>query len=451
MTIKHTLPPDDLDLKKALHEERHLLENVEVPIITVSATFRKELAEKYRSVVHTPSDVAYSRGHYSMAEAVRQQALLMNKSVHLSDPTNFVSKKDWKKIEFTESIGLLVARYKLLKYIRDKVDKVMRGKLPIKDAITPPLLYLAGRTNCPIVSMHYEAGNILAKNGKTIVQAVTDPHVHYQYLDMLPEKGAGMDNSNRADITFAVFDDDTKEKFYQLADELNKVLDEDQVVVTGPFVDPRITAIGETEKNIKEDQPVNIAITTGGLGTNLNEIKSVLEQLSPLLDPPEKIRLFLYAATHKDFRNYFEEYAERNHVRVGNLDDEDARIRILYEDSIVDGNENIIKYMFPWAHGVITKPSGDMAYDAAVAGCFLMFLSPWGSWEENVQKVFEDKGIGYDLDINNTKDQFEDLSKSGKFNNSLKAAHDLPELYRQGCKNLIELHAIKPCIVHKND
>ena len=451
MTRKHTLPPDDLDLKKALHEERHLLEDVEVPIITVSATFRKELAEKYRSDVHTPSDVAYSRGHYSMAEAVKQQALLMDKSSHFSDPTNFVSEKDWRKIEFTETVGLLVARYKLLKYIRDKVDKVMRGKLPIKEAINSPLLYLTGRTRCPIISMHYEAGNILANSGKTIVQAVTDPHVHYQYLDALPKKGEDKEDGQQTDITYAVFDEDTKKGFFRLSDELNKHVREDQVVVTGPFVDPRITAIGETEKNLAKDQPVNIAITTGGLGTNLNEIKSVLEQLSPLLDPPEKIRLFLYAATHKDFRNYFEDYAERNHVRVGNLDDEDARIRILYEDSIVDGNENIIKYMFPWAHGVITKPSGDMAYDAAAAGCFLMFLGPWGTWEENVQKVFENNRVGYDLDVKNAKAQLIDLMKNKRLNESLKAAHDLPELYRQGCKNLIELHATKPCLTTEHN
>ncbi len=451
MARKHTPPPEDLDLKEAIHEERHLLENAEVPIITVSATFRKELADKYKSIVHTPADVVYSRGHYSMAEAVRQQALLMEKAVHLSDPTNFVSKEDWKKIEFTESVGLLVARYKFLKMLRDKVDKVMRGKLPIKEAITPPLLYLTGRTPCPIISMHYEAGNILTENGKVVVQAVTDPHVHRQYLDALPDMTETGSKEKFIDITYAVFDEDTKKQFFELAKELNKKLTKDQVVVTGPFVDPRIAVIGETEKSLRNDQPVNIAITTGGLGTNLNEIKQVLESFSPLLRPPEKIRLFLYAATHRDFRDYFEDFAERNHIRVGNMDDGDARIRILYEDSIIDGNENIIKYMFPWAHGVITKPSGDMAYDAAASGSFLLFLGPWGSWEENVQHIFENKGIGFDLDINNAREQLDELVRNGKINSALKAAHNLPELYREGCRNLINLHASKPCLISNHN
>jgi hypothetical protein len=439
MARKHTLPPEELDLGSALHEERHLFEKAEVPIVTVSATFRKELADLYREAVHTPADIVYSRGHYSMAEAVRQQALVMRKRVHLSDPTNFVSKEDWKKIKFTERVGLLVARYKFLKYLRDKMDVVMRGKLPIREAITAPLLYLTGRTPCPIISMHYESGNILSQNGKTVVQAVTDPHVHHQYLDSLP-------NPN---ITFAVFDENTRDEFFRMARELGKEIQQGQVVVTGPFVDPRVVDVGAREKRIKLQEPVNIAITTGGLGTNLTEIKRVLDEFKPLLVPPEKIRLFLYAATHRDFRDFFENYARENHIRVGNLDDENARIRILYDDSMVDANENLIKYMFPWAHGVITKPSGDMAYDSAAAGCFLMFLSPWGKWEENVQRVFVNNGVGYDLQANGAYDYFVKMLKKGKLQESLKAAHRLPLEYKEGCKNLIELHATKPCLIHK--
>lgn len=431
MGHKHTLPPEDLDLKNAIHEERHLLQKVEVPIVTVSATFRKELADKYKSIVHTASDVVYSRGHYSMAEAVRKQAIAMGKSTHLSDPTNFASKKNWKKIEFTESVGLLVARYKLLKWLRNKADVVMRGKLPIKEAITEPLLYLTGDAPNPIISMHYETGTILSKSGKTVLQAVTDPHVHHQYLDALPS----------STITYAVFDDETRDSFFALAKKNQKEINEDQVVVTGPFVHPEIVRIGMKEKKIAKGAPINIAITTGGLGTNFEEIKKVLESFAPLLAPPEKIRLFLFASTHSDFRNYFEEYAKRNNVRIGDIDDEEARIRILYDDSIIDANENLIKYMFPWAHGVITKPSGDMAYDAAVAGCFLLFLSPWGEWEKNVSAVFIKRNIGFNLSIDDSYNHFLKLHKEGKLETAMKNAHNLPEIFRDGCKNLINLHS----------
>ena len=52
-----------------------------------------------------------------------------------------------------------------------------------------------------------------------------------------------------------------------------------------------------------------------------------------------------------------------------------------------------MRYIFPWADGFITKPSGDMAYDAVAAGCFLLTLSEWGVWEERIREIFEQEGI----------------------------------------------------------
>jgi hypothetical protein len=434
---QHTLPPEKLDLRKALHEERHKFQESEVAIITVSATYRKELADKYQSLVHTPSDVVYSRAHYSMAEAVLREAKDRKMKAHLSDPTNFVGEKDWGKIEFTEKVGQLMARHKMLKEIKDKIDIIARSKLPITQAITLPLLYLTDKTPCPVISMHYEAGNILAENGKSVLQVITDPHVRSQYLNPLPSDK----------IKYAVFDEETREEFLAKANELNKEVIAENVVVTGPPIDERIIKIGKNKKRLGEG-PINLAVTTGGLGTNFKEIQEVLEAFVPLLKPPEKIRLFLYAGTHRDFRNWFEDYAAENHIRVGDLDDTEARIRILYDDSIVDANENLIEHMFPWAHGVITKPSGDMAYDAAVAGCFLLFLEPWGEWEENVQKVFVKNGVGYDFRVTAPLAHFKALWASGRLDKSLKKAIKLPEVFRHGTKNILDLHATMPCEIH---
>ena len=121
--MPHTLPPKHLELKAALHEERHKMQEVQVPIVTVSATYRKELAKQYQTLVHSTQDVVYSRAHYSMAEAIRQQALLEKKTAHVVDPTNFVSDADWQKIEFTESVGHIMARNRLLKLVKDKIDR----------------------------------------------------------------------------------------------------------------------------------------------------------------------------------------------------------------------------------------------------------------------------------------------------------------------------------------
>lgn len=431
MKSSANLPPKDLDLQEALQQENFLLKKADAPILTVSATFRKELADKYRSEIHTRlPDVVFSRAHYSMAEAVREAAEELGKSAQLSDPTNFVGEKDWKSVEFIETSGQVVARVKILKWLKDKIDTFVRGKLPVADAIEKPLEYLTGTVNKPVISLHYEIGNMLSKKGKKVVQVVTDPHVRPQYLDCLPSDY----------VTYALFDEDTKKDFIAEADRQNKFIDEDRLVVTGPPVDPRIAKIGEVKKTMKKEEPVNLAICTGGLGTNLSEIRKALDILSPLLKPPEKIRLFLYAGTHKDFRYFFEEFAEKENIRVGNLDDESARIRILCDDSIIDANNNLIKYMFPWAHGVMTKPSGDMAYDAAAAGCFMFFLQPWGEWEENIQKRFVKREIGFDIDLDkDTRFLLSDWATNPKLIQALENAHKLPEIFREGSKNIVKL------------
>lgn len=433
--FKEKLPPEELDLELALQQERTILISVKVPVITVSATYRKELADKYHALVHTPADVVFSRAHYSMAEAVKQAASNLGKSTHLSDPTNFVSFKDWKKVEFTETSGQLMARYKVLKWLKDRMDTYIRNKLPIMGAIKLPLSYITNDINCPIISMHYEVGNQLAGMGKSVVQVVTDPHVRPQYLDALPNDK----------IIYCVFDKKTKKDFLKKAKELKKEVNKNKVKVTGSPVDPRIAKIGLTRKQLVEGKALNLAVCTGGLGTNLNEIKEVLKQLSPLLVPPEKIKLFLYAGTHRDFRNFFEDIAREENLRVGNLDDENADIRILYEDSIIDANKNLIKYMFPWAHGVITKPSGDMAYDAAAAGCFMLFLEPWGIWEENVQRRFIKRKIGFDLRVWDSYDNFMSLLSRGSFNKALQNAHNLPKRYREGAFNIVRVQQGLDC------
>src|SRR3989344_3774556 len=209
---KHTLPPRELDFKKSLHAERHQLQTVQVPIVTVSATYKAEIADVYDEKLTNPEEVVFSRAHFSMAIAVMIEAFRQGKTFWLSDPTNFVSQKDWGKVVFTESMGKQMARHGLLETIKDIIDTKIRSKLPISGAITSPLLYLTGKTKKPIISLHYEAGNILAKEGKKVVQVVTDPHVRPQYLDIMPSKN----------LKFCVFDQKTKEDFLKIAKFLDK-------------------------------------------------------------------------------------------------------------------------------------------------------------------------------------------------------------------------------------
>ena len=87
------------DLLRALKDEQEKLAKAQVPIVTISATFRKELSGKYPNLEHTAPDVVFSRAHYSMAKAVEEAAKKMGKTTWLSDPTNFVlDNQGWGKI-----------------------------------------------------------------------------------------------------------------------------------------------------------------------------------------------------------------------------------------------------------------------------------------------------------------------------------------------------------------
>jgi len=441
----HQGPPRDLDFKTALHEEHHLLEQVEVPILTVSATNRRQLKEHFHESFPAGEEVVFSRAHYSMALGAVIAALEADKTTWLVDPTNYVTRDDWNKIFFTHTVGKLIARHPLLKEAKDLIDTRARNKLPLTDAIKEPLEYLIEKVHRPLLSFHYEAGNVAVAKGHPIVQVVTDPHVRPQYLTPLPDKSSGEKNKL---VTYCVFDEATKTDLLLRAEALNKEIDPADVIVTGPPVDPRIVDahLGKTTKHLSK-RPLRLAVTTGGLGQNIDEVKIILDQLSRFCFTESKscASLFLYAGTHKDFHALYREFAAVNKLPVSDLSDPDAKLRILYSSSLVEANELMIEYMFPWADGIICKPSGDMAYDAAAAGCFTLFMEPWGEWEQNILERFKHLGIGVRLDSDHLEAELTKFSQhfwegQSWFAQAIDKTLALPPLFREGTHNILKTY-----------
>lgn len=399
----HQDTPEGLHFRRTAHEERHILETVEVPIVTVSASFREELEEAFgEDPGEDTKDVTFSRAHYSMANAIVVAATKMKKTFWMVDPTNYVSAKDWPKILFTERMGRLIARNPLLKEIKDMIDTRLRNQLPLTPAIKEPLKYVFHRTNKPVISLHYEAGNILLENKHKVLQVVTDPHVRPQYL-------THADNPN---LSWAVFDEKTKGELIELGYMLGHKIAPDRVYITGCPTDPRIP---KKDKNRSatafKSRPLRLAITTGGLGTNKGEIESLLAASLPLLKS-NKLKLACFAGVHEDFADMFTTFAKLHKLGVGKIDDVNARIRVFYGRDIVDVNELLLDHIFPWADGFVTKPSGDMAYEAIGAGCFMLTLEPWGPWEENIRQHFEELELSKRADIDNFPMQLEALTKA---------------------------------------
>ncbi len=428
----HTAPPPELELPATLHDDRHRFGTVDVPVVTTSASFRHDILQNFGEKAHlSGNEIVFSRAHYSMAVAVMRAAVESKLTTWLIDPLNYMTEKDWGKISLVVKVGELAARFPILKHVKDVFDTIVREKSPLTQAIKEQLLYATARIDeKTIVSMHYETGNILARNGKRVLQVVTDPHVRPQYLY----------EAERPNITYAVFDQDTKNEFLTKAGKSGKKVNPAKIVVTGPPVDPRI--VGSRAKKTSGwlgTRPLRLAFTTGGLGQNKNELGQALTCIAPKIKEG-KIQVILYASTLPDFMKMYQEIAERYGIEVGKrIDDENAALRIFYYSSIVDVNQALIDYVFPWSDGFITKPSGDMAYDAVAAGCFLLTLEPWGIWEKNIAKIFTSVGVSQEAKPRFLAAQLDDLIRSGWIEDAIKKALAIDKLFLNGAKKVVDL------------
>ncbi len=428
MAHKHILPPSDLSLPNTLHQDKHILEEVDIPVITVSATFRTEIKKYLGEKITIDHEAVFSRAHYSMAVGILAEANRRKLTSWLVDPTNYVSEADWKKVVIIEHIGQLTARIPLLKAVKDFADSFLRSKFPLRQAIEEPLKYVIKRCTKPIISMHYEAGNIIASEGKNVISVVTDPYVHVTYLL----------EAHRPNITFAVFDEATKKEFLEKAKKTQTKIDDSRVIVTGPPVDPRIIESRRGKKpSAYKRRGLRLVVATSGLGTNKSEIEELLKSLLPHV-AKNKTELILYASTHDDFREMYYKLAEQHKLEIGTINSK-AKIRIIHRTDIVEANQELIDYAFGWADGFITKPSGDMAYDAVAAGCFVLGLESWGVWEENIERIFSSKGILKKIEVDDFSAQLNKLAREGWIEQAISNSLKIDKLFLEGSKKIVDL------------
>lgn len=432
----------DPNLTKAFQLDQKWLSETALPIVTVSGTFREDA----KGFHHLPDnnftpDIVLSRAHFSMALGVAIEAWggttgqMDYHKAWVADPTNYVSAKQWANVRFTEFVGKTLARYSILKTLKDFADKFGRNNLPIAAGITPPLLYLTEHVTKPILSFHIAAGNILAGQGRQVIQIVTDPHVRPEYVMY----------ADKPNITYCVFDEETKLEFLEVASMSKIAVHPEKITVTGPPIDPRVVAARQ-KKVAWRNGPLKLCITTGGLGTNKSELRHILQQLLPeLRRRPATLQLLMYAGTQKDIADMVRQLAKEQHIAVGRPDDLHAEFRLLYHPQILDANELLIHYGFPWADGFITKPSGDMAYDAVAAGCFLLTLKEWGVWEEQIREIFEQKDIARRADTEHIVGQLKLLRSANSgtggmswIERAMNRSFGIEKLFLQGSQKIIK-------------
>lgn len=452
----------DPSLRKTKKMDKEYLRTTEVPLITVSGTYREDLKGMYDLPEDdSRHDLVFSRAHFSMtiaAAATAWKDTIDPKKAWIVDPTNYVIQQDWASVLMVEKIGKIIARYPLLKTLKDFVDKFARRKLPILPSITPPLMDLTRGLQNPILSFHIAAGNILLEQGKSVVQVITDPHVRDEYLA----------NCELPHAYYCVFDEATKEEFLRKAHALGKKMNEKRVIITGPPIDPRVLKNSQEKPVWNGKRPLRLCLTTGGLGTNKAEIEAIVKQMIPHLKKAKPAyQLMVYAGTHRDIKDMVTSLAENGDVpyreitahdpaefAIGSqlsidpkkVQDVSSPLTVIYHPQIIDANELLIHYGFPWADGFISKPSGDMAYDAVGSGAFLLTLSEWGEWENNIRAKFRAHAVSKVADTKDIIKQLEKLCrKSGNtaswVTRAMEKTRKIEEedpFFRTGTKNILK-------------
>jgi len=431
---------DEAHLIKLFDQDKKILSETCLPIVTVSASFKEDL-KKFHGLPEKTlvSDIVFSRAHLSMALAVAVEvwgSRISPAKAWVVDPTNYVTSGTWSNVKLTEFVGKTLARQPLLKSVKDFLDQFGRNRLPILASISPPLLHITQDVHRVILSLHVAAGNILIENNKTVLQVVTDPHVREEYVL----------HAGDPHLWYCVFDEQTKVDLLESANLLHQQkINPDQVIVTGPPVDPRVLA-ARKHKHAWRSGPLKLCITTGGLGTNKEEIHQVLHQLLPeLRKRDQRFKVLVYAGTQTDIRNMVRQIAAEEHVEIGATDDKTAKLRLLHHPQIVDANELLISHAFPWADGFITKPSGDMAYDAVAAGCFLLTLKEWGVWEHNIYERFSQQEIARAAHSDQLLAQLAVLMSANKKDRSwieeaMNNAFNIDPLFLNGTKNILKAY-----------
>lgn len=477
-------------LDKIFFTDRQYLAKTKLPIFTVSATYREDLKGLHREEENDQQrDIVFSRAHYSMALGTAIAAWgkkIDPKKAWLVDPTNYVTGTALSSVKLTGFVGRTVARWPLLKILKDFVDRYGRQKLPILESITPTTRYLAQEIEGPVLSFHIAAGNILVKCGKEVWQMITDPHVRADYVA----------NASSKNMHFLVFDEETKEEFFVVARKHGKRIPTEQVknkvIVTGPPIDQRIIACRQHKEFFTHEQTLSICLTTGGLGTNKEEIRRILQQLLAEMKKQlggqssklPRLEVIFYAATHADLKEMAQDLASRAGVRSKVITDDDpapftiaenlqqkvkkpkktgkgdSRFRIIYHPQLVDANELLIHHGFPVAQLFITKPSGDMAYDAVASGAALLTLKEWGEWEFNIRHIFESRKISQKARVDDIIEQLTSITAvsqiaspavlDGQINKdrlkertwlgeAMRHAHNIEPLFLQGVDNILQL------------
>ncbi len=413
-------------LAQIVDEQRRMIAESSYPILTASVLGNLDLDDEIQTL---------SRAHWTMAYAMAQ--FMKSGSLTVIDMANYLPRNDKKKLWFVGNSARRAARSPKLAWLREHTEFLSRRLLPLESILKDNVEYfmeeLVKKKGRPITTFHYAIGNCvidyLEKNNIhdiPVIHYITDPHVHPTYLK----------HKDLSYVYYFTFDEGTRNEL--IANGVPSA----RIRVTG-FPINKDLKVDYTNEEIEEKykpkygEKLNVAIFSGGLGGNQEEILQVAHGL----DYRTQTGVYYCGTNHDLAMRVKEQFDEDNKSRIKQIKYKfiSAKDSSFFQkenglfDAVIVVGDSLdelvpVSYdIFNWAHVVASKPSGDVGLEALLSGKIFIPFRNLAEHEMKIRNIIQSMGAVFDID---------DLSNIGI---ALRKSYARGELLQQAKKLQINL------------
>ncbi len=380
---------EELTTEKDVKQAQEKLAKADIPVITIAGS---------------PQIGGYlTMAHDSMMQAFLEAAEDKGIKAYGLDVLDFLTTEEERKgiLDMAKLPRIVVRTEMGSRLLHNPIVQKLRGGLGFEEVLKDKILKLIDKVSKDkvIVTYHYGTAKTLVEAGYKVMIAVTDPSVeltHNGYFDFLTSE-------NKERVFYGTMDKATKEWFVKEINVFEKNIKE-----VGCFVSPQMIKAGKEkiknrdvrwEKCTKGNEKFHISLFTGGLGTNFWEMRdAVLNFLCMLCK--DKITVDVFFNTNSDLDKHLNDVLKK----VGC--DEDINIFSSKDKDKL--NKKSIE-IFKKSDLVLTKPSGDKAFEAIASGAIPLFLFPLHPHEVVIREYVMNGGVGEIAKIEDLKEQVESI------------------------------------------
>jgi len=408
---------EELAREKDVKEVQDKLAKADIPVITIAGSVQ---IGGYLTMAHD-----------SMMQAFLEAAENKKIEAYGVDVLDYLTtEKERKGILDMAKLPRIVVRTEMgSRLLHNPIVQKLRGGLGFEEVLKDKILKLVDKVSKDkvIVTYHYGTAKTLVEAGYKVLVAVTDPSVeltHNGYFDFL-------NSENKDRVFYGTMDKETKDWFIKEIGIPKKNIKE-----VGCFVSPKIIKAGSKkiknrEKRWEEctqgEERFHISLFTGGLGTNFWEMRDAVLNLVPLLCD-EKITIDVFFNTNTDLDKHLKDVLKKVCCK--------EKISIFSSIDKEELNNKSIE-IFKKTDLVLTKPSGDKAFEALASAAIPLFLFPLHPHEIMIREYVMNGGVGEIAKIEDLKKQIEKiLSNKQMFTKQIYQTHNINN------KNAIKLDGV---------